>query len=45
MIVYPDVEICQIYYHDIHGDYVPYSSGKYQNNTGVQPSLIYRDFQ
>ena len=45
VIVYPDVEICQIYYHDIHGDYVPYSSGKYQNNTGVQPSLIYRDFQ
>lgn len=45
VVVYPDVEICQIYYHDIHGDYVPYSSGKYQNNTGIQPSLIYRDFQ
>lgn len=43
--VYPDVEICQIYYHDIRGDYDPYRSGKYQNNTGIQPSLLYRDFE
>ncbi|MBS5395539.1 MAG: dCTP deaminase, partial [Clostridium sp.] len=21
-----------------------YSSGKYQNNTGIQPSLMYKDF-
>lgn len=43
--IYPNVEICQIYYHDIHGDYEQYSSGKYQNNTGIQPSLFYRDFE
>lgn len=43
--IYPNVEICQIYYHDIHGDYEPYKSGKYQNNTGIQPSLLYRDFE
>lgn len=43
--IYPGAEICQIYYHDIHGDYEPYSSGKYQNNTGIQPSLMYKDFQ
>lgn len=42
--VYPGVEICQIYYHSIQGDYVTYHSGKYQNNVGVQPSLLYRDF-
>ena len=42
--IYPDVEVCQIYYHDISGDYEPYHSGKYQNNTGIQPSLLYRDF-
>lgn len=42
--IYPGAEICQIYYHDIHGDYDPYQSGKYQNNTGIQPSLMYRDF-
>ena len=43
--IYPNVEICQIYYHDIHGDYEPYQSGKYQNNTGIQPSLLYKDFE
>lgn len=43
--IYPNVQICQIYYHDIHGDYEPYHSGKYQNNTGIQPSLLYRDFE
>lgn len=43
--IYPGVEICQIYYHDIRGDYEPYRSGKYQNNTCIQPSLLYKDFQ
>jgi len=43
--IYPMVEICQIYYHTIEGDYSSYDSGKYQNNTGIQPSLIYRDFE
>lgn len=43
--IYPNVEICQIYYHDLKGDYKPYRSGKYQNNTGVQPSLMYKDFE
>ena len=43
--IYPDVEICQIYYHEIKGDVVPYRSGKYQNNNGIQPSLLYKDFQ
>lgn len=43
--VYPNTQICQIYYHDIHGDYDLYKSGKYQNNTGIQPSLMYKDFE
>ena len=43
--IYAGVEICQIYYHDIFGEYEPYRSGKYQNNTGVQPSLLYREFE
>lgn len=42
--VYPEVEICQIYYHTVEGEYQKYNSGKYQNNTGVQPSLLYKDF-
>jgi dCTP deaminase len=43
--VYPEVEICQVYYHAVEGDYDKYISGKYQNNTGVQPSLLYKDFE
>lgn len=43
--IYAGVEICQIYYHAIEGDYLKYSSGKYQNNKGVQPSLLYKDFE
>ena len=43
--IYPNTQICQIYYHDIHGEYDLYKSGKYQNNTGIQPSLMYKDFE
>lgn len=42
--VYPGIEICQIYYHTIKGEYEKYISGKYQNNSGVQPSLLFKDF-
>lgn len=45
IIIYPNVDICQIYYHSIEGDFDSYVSGKYQNNTGIQPSLLYRDFE
>ena len=45
IMIYPNADICQIYYHDIHGEYDLYNSGKYQNNTGVQPSLMYKDFE
>lgn len=45
VIIYPNVEICQIYFHDILGEYDLYKSGKYQNNTGIQPSLMYKDFE
>jgi dCTP deaminase (EC 3.5.4.13) len=44
VVIYPNIEICQIYYHTIEGEYDLYKSGKYQNNTGIQPSLIYKDF-
>ena len=43
--IYPNVEICQIYYHEIEGDYDEYTSGKYQNNEGIQESLLYREFE
>jgi dCTP deaminase len=43
--VYKGVEVCQIYYHTIDGDYFPYSGSKYQNNDDVQPSMLYKDFR
>ena len=43
--IYRGVEICQIFYHTIEGEYDHYTSSKYQNNTGVQPSLLYKDFE
>lgn len=45
IVIYPGVEICQIYYHTISDNYKKYESGKYQNNTGVQPSMLYKDFE
>lgn len=42
--IYPGVQICQIFYHEIQGEYVNYKSGKYQHNEGIQPSLLYKDF-
>jgi dCTP deaminase len=41
--IYPSVPICQIFYHQIIGDYVEYRSDKYQNNQDIQPSLLYQE--
>jgi dCTP deaminase len=43
--IYAGTEICQIFYHSIEGDYTRYASNKYQNNQGIQPSLMYKDFE
>ena len=43
--IYPNVEICQVYYHTIEGDYENYSSDKYQNNRDIQSSLLFKDFK
>lgn len=45
LIIYPNVEICQIYYHHLDGEYVQYRSGKYQNNEGIQASRLFEDFR
>ena len=41
--IYPGVPICQIFFHQIHGDITEYSSEKYQHNRDIQPSLLYRE--
>jgi hypothetical protein len=42
---YPNIDVCQIYYHSIEGEYETYTSGKYQKNEGIQPSYLYKDFE
>lgn len=43
--IYAGVEICQIFYHTVQGEFETYRKGKYQNNQGIQPSLLYKDFE
>lgn len=45
IVIYPNVEICQIFYHTLEGEYNLYNSNKYQNNTEVQASMLYKDFE
>ncbi len=41
--IYPGIQICQIFYHELAGDITNYENGKYQNNRDIQPSLLYRE--
>ena len=41
--IYPMMEVAQIYYCEIKGDFKGYD-GKYQGSKGVVPSMLYRDF-
>ena len=43
--IYPGVQIAQIYYHTISEPYERYTHGKYQNNAGIQASMLYREFE
>lgn len=43
--IYPEVEICQIFYHTLKGRHEEYKSGKYQNNNGIQSSQLFKDFE
>ena len=42
--IYAGVQICQIFYHTIEGDYESYDGGKYQNNSDIQHSFLFREF-
>ena len=45
VVIYPDVEICQISYYDIDGEYDLYQSKKYQNSREIRPSQMFMDFE
>ena len=42
--IYSQVEVCQVYFHELIGEYEDYSNGKYHNNSEVQPSMLYKEF-
>ena len=42
--IFKGVEICQIFYHTLIGEQKSYIGGKYQNNAGIQASMLYKDF-
>jgi len=41
--IYPGVQVCQIFYHTVEGDVTEYRSSKYQHNTDIQPSLLFKE--
>jgi dCTP deaminase len=41
--IYAGVAICQIIYHDLRGAFTAYQSDKYQHNTDIQPSLLFKE--
>lgn len=41
--VYAGVSICQIFYHDVTRPFAEYSSDKYQHNTDIQPSMLFKE--
>ena len=41
--IYPGLPICQIFYHGIEGSFEEYASDKYQHNTDIQPSLLFKE--
>lgn len=43
--IYPNVEVCQVYYHELLGEYEDYSNGKYHDNSEVQPSMLYLELK
>lgn len=42
--IYPNMKICQIFYHNVLGEYDNYSSKKYQGSTKIMSSQLYKEF-
>jgi dCTP deaminase len=41
--IYPNMKICQIFYHNVLGEYDNYSSKKYQGSTKIMSSQLYKE--
>lgn len=44
IIIYPNIEICQIYYQEVKGEVTPYN-GKYNKSREVIASRLFKDFE
>ena len=44
IVIYPSIEICQVYFNTVKGEIDLYK-GKYQYNTDIQASEIWREFE
>lgn len=42
--IYPFMQVCQIYFHQLTGDLGSYGNGKYENSTDIRPSEMYLEF-
>jgi dCTP deaminase len=46
LVLLPNIEICQIYYHSIEGDPgLTYDKGKYQDNNDIQSSRLHMELE
>ncbi len=43
--IYPNMKICQIFYHDVLGEYESYSSKKYQGSDTIVASKLYKELK
>lgn len=43
--IYPNMKICQIFYHDVLGEYESYSSKKYQGSDSIVASKLYKELK
>ena len=43
--IYPNMKICQIFYHNVLGEYDNYSSKKYQGSTKIMSSQLYKELK
>jgi dCTP deaminase len=42
--IYPAMQVCQIYFHQLAGEIGDYAHGKYHNSSDIEPSQMYLEF-
>jgi dCTP deaminase len=42
--IYPAMQVCQIYFHELTGEVGQHAQGKYHNSSDIQPSQMYLEF-